>query len=155
MKSLVITDAEQTSKTHARVCFRFPVLHEYVNHTKGLHGGSLGIIFDIVGAWPMFLVARPDFWAYAGVTRSLRYVLLNPVQEGETLVAEGEVSHKKTLACVCFLGTDWGLQTVHVGKRLALVKAVLKRERDGAIVATCEHERYLTIPPQMKPQPKM
>jgi hypothetical protein len=33
------------------------------------------------------------------------------------------------------------LQTVNVGKRLALLKGVLKRE-DGALVSTCEHQMY-------------
>jgi hypothetical protein len=33
------------------------------------------------------------------------------------------------------------IQTVNVGKRLALLKGVLKRE-DGAIISTCEHQMY-------------
>ncbi|KAF2167062.1 hypothetical protein M409DRAFT_54274 [Zasmidium cellare ATCC 36951] len=135
MNNLEFTDAEQRSKTHARVSFRFPVLHEYLNHAGDLHGGSLGMIFDIVASWPMFLIASPDLWPYPGVTRRLSYTLLSPVKEGEMVLAEGE--------------------TVHVGKRLALLMGVLKRERDGAIVATCEHERYNTIPPQMKSQLKL
>jgi hypothetical protein len=32
-------------------------------------------------------------------------------------------------------------QTVNVGKRLALLKGVLKRE-DGALISTCEHQMY-------------
>lgn len=34
------------------------------------------------------------------------------------------------------------IQTVNVGKRLALLKGVLKREKDGAIISTCEHQMY-------------
>lgn len=34
------------------------------------------------------------------------------------------------------------VQTVHVGKRIALVKAVLKREKDGTALVTCEHNKY-------------
>jgi G:T/U-mismatch repair DNA glycosylase len=33
------------------------------------------------------------------------------------------------------------IQTVNVGKRLALLKGVLKRE-DGALISTCEHQMY-------------
>lgn len=107
MKSLEITDAEQTSRTDAKVWFRFPVLHEYLNHAKDLHGGSLGIIFDVVAAWPMWLIGRPDLWAYPGVTRSLRYVLLNPVKEGEMVLAEGEVSDGwDSLWKVCWVAND-------------------------------------------------
>lgn len=34
------------------------------------------------------------------------------------------------------------VQIVHVGKRLCLLKGVLKREKDGAIISTCEHQKY-------------
>lgn len=40
------------------------------------------------------------------------------------------------LTCTC------AVQTVDVGKRLGLLKGVLKRERDGAVVSTCEHTVY-------------
>lgn len=32
-------------------------------------------------------------------------------------------------------------QTVNVGRRLALLRGVLKRE-DGGVVSTCEHQLY-------------
>lgn len=50
------------------------------------------MIFDIVSAWPLFLLASPDFWQYSGVTRALSYTILSPVKEGEMVLAEGEVS---------------------------------------------------------------
>lgn len=31
---------------------------------------------------------------------------------------------------------------MHVGKRIALVKGALKREKDGAVLVTCEHNKY-------------
>lgn len=31
---------------------------------------------------------------------------------------------------------------VHAGKRLCLLTGIMKREKDGAIVATCEHNKY-------------
>lgn len=33
-------------------------------------------------------------------------------------------------------------ETVHVGKRIALLRGVLKRERDGVNLVTCEHNKY-------------
>lgn len=35
-------------------------------------------------------------------------------------------------------------QTVHVGARMALLRGVMKRERDGAIISTCEHNKFTT-----------
>jgi len=34
------------------------------------------------------------------------------------------------------------VQIVHAGKRLCLLHGVLKREKDGAIISTCEHQKY-------------
>lgn len=34
------------------------------------------------------------------------------------------------------------VQIVHAGKRLCLLKAVLKREKDGAVISSCEHQKY-------------
>lgn len=40
----------------------------------------------------------------------------------------------------CFLGGVFKI--VHAGKRLCLLTGIMKREKDGAIVATCEHNKY-------------
>ena len=34
------------------------------------------------------------------------------------------------------------MQIVHAGRRLCLLKGVLKREKDGAVISTCEHQKY-------------
>ncbi len=31
---------------------------------------------------------------------------------------------------------------MHAGKRLCFIKSVLKRERDGALISACEHQKY-------------
>ena len=55
----------------------------------------------------------------AGVSRTLNCTYLRPVPMGETVIIESEV--------------------VHAGKRLCAIKGVMKRERDGAVLTTCEH----------------
>jgi acyl-coenzyme A thioesterase 13 len=34
------------------------------------------------------------------------------------------------------------LQIVHAGRRLCLLTGIMRREKDGAVVATCEHNKY-------------
>lgn len=64
-------------------------------------------------------IAKPGFWAFAGVTRTLSVTYLRPVPEGEKVLIESEV--------------------VHAGKRLCTIKGVMKRESDGAVLTICEH----------------
>jgi len=86
-------------------------------------------------------------------------VYLRPAREGDVLTLECEVScvffyssRIRSIVCVWVLGKFCWLysiltsnfshiQTVNVGKRLALLKGVLKRE-DGALISTCEHQMY-------------
>lgn len=76
-------------------------------------------------------------------------VYLRPAREGDVLTLECEVSCGFVILGLVLDGLIGGLltrdfsnvQTVNVGKRLALLKGVLRRE-DGALVSTCEHQMY-------------
>lgn len=57
-----------------------------------------------------------------GTTRSLNCTYIRPAPQGEMLLMECEI--------------------VHAGKRLCALKAVLKTEKDGKVVSTCEHNKY-------------
>ncbi|KAM0719688.1 hypothetical protein Q7P37_003819 [Cladosporium fusiforme] len=115
-----MTSAVKYSPTQSRVTFRFVVQPEYLNPAGFLHGAAHTLFFDVCTTFCLGPLARaPDFWVTFGVSRSLQVSFLRPAAEGEMLVMECE--------------------TVDVGKRLALLKGVLKREKDGAVVSTCEH----------------
>lgn len=47
---------------------------------------------------------------------------LRPVPKGETVLIDSEV--------------------VHAGKRMCMLKGVMKRESDGAVMAVCEHGKF-------------
>ena len=55
------------------------------------------------------------------MSRVLTVTYLRPAPEGEELLLECDV--------------------VHMGKKLSMLKGTLKRERDGAIVSTCDHNK--------------
>ena len=67
-------------------------------------------------------------WAFAGVSRTLNVTYIRPIPAGEEVVIESEV--------------------VHAGKRLCTIKGVMKRKKDDAILATCEHGK-VSIDPEM------
>jgi len=74
-------------------------------------------------------IAKPGFWAYAGVTRTLSVTYIRPVPEGEKVLVESTV--------------------VHAGKRLCKIDGVMRRKRDGAVMATCEHGK-VSIDPEVE-----
>ncbi|RQM07928.1 hypothetical protein DH86_00000811 [Scytalidium sp. 3C] len=108
-----------TAKPHGSVVFSFTVQPEHTNRLGNLHGGCTATIFDFATTCALAPIARPGFWAYAGVSRTLNVTYLRPVPEGEEVLIECDV--------------------VHAGKRLCTLKGVMKRKRDGAVMAICEH----------------
>jgi uncharacterized protein (TIGR00369 family) len=101
------------------VVFEFTVEASHTNRLGNLHGGCTATLFDICTTVALAPIAKPGFWAYAGVTRTLNVTYLRPMVEGEEIILECEV--------------------VHAGKRLCTIKGMMKRKSDGAITAICEH----------------
>lgn len=93
-----------------------------------LHGGCTATLFDVCTTVALAPIAKPGFWAYAGVTRTLQVTYLRPMAQGDVVLIECEV--------------------VHAGKRLCTIKGTMKRKSDGAITATCEHGK-VSIDPEV------
>ena len=126
LNAVEVIAAKKLSASTARATFRFPVQHEYLNPAQGLQGGFQAAFFDVATTWTLDPIRKPGFWYLLGTTRSLNVTFLRPAQEGEVLLMECEI--------------------VHAGKRLCLIKGVLLRERDRAIISTCEHNKYNNDP---------
>ncbi|KAI9054615.1 hypothetical protein LZ554_001768 [Drepanopeziza brunnea f. sp. 'monogermtubi'] len=110
-----------------RVLFRYTVQPTHCNRLGNLHGGCTATIFDFATTCALPPIAAPGFWVFAGVSRTLNVTYLRPIPVGETVLVECEV--------------------VHAGKRLCSLKGSMKRERDGAVMATCEHGKVSIDPP--------
>jgi acyl-coenzyme A thioesterase 13 len=119
---------DASAEPAGRAVFEFMVDEAYCNRLGNQHGGCTATLFDICTTVALAPIARPGFWAYAGVTRTLSLTYLRPMALGEEIVLECEV--------------------VHAGKRMCLIKGVMKRKKDGAITATCEHGKA-SIDPEM------
>lgn len=111
-----------TSANTANVVFAFPVEDYYCNNSGGMHGGFQSTAFDMLTSLAiMASVPKGSPWLDGGTSRVLTVNYLRPASLGEMLLCECEVTH--------------------VGKRMAMTRGLLKRERDGAIVSTCEHNK--------------
>ncbi|USW50043.1 Putative Thioesterase domain, HotDog domain superfamily, acyl-coenzyme A thioesterase 13 [Septoria linicola] len=117
-----ITEAEKISDKMCRATFRFTVQPEFLNPMGTLHAGATSAMFECATTWALWPVAKPGFWQNLGLCRTINFVYLRPAVQGEVLLMECE--------------------TVHVGKRIALLRAVMRREKDGVALVTCEHNKY-------------
>lgn len=116
-----LKDVEVLSPTQSRVTFSFKVERTYCNGSGNLHGGAQATMYDFCTSVALQAIGKPDFWLNGGVSRVLTVTYLRPAPAGEELLLECEV--------------------VHMGKSLAMLRALLKRKRDGAIISTCEHNK--------------
>lgn len=115
---------------HAIATFAFKVDRFYCNASGNLHGGAQAFMFDMCTSLAAQAIAKQagsgiksdlDSWINGGVSRTLSVNYLRPAPEGEDVLMECEV--------------------VQMGKSLALLRGVLKRESDGAIISTCDHNK--------------
>ena len=92
LRIVEIVEAEKLSDTTARIVYRFPVQHEYLNPNGGLHGGMSAGLYDTATTWLLHAIRKPGFWMRYGTTRSLNMTYMRPAMEGEMLRMETEVN---------------------------------------------------------------
>ncbi|CAG8971120.1 hypothetical protein HYALB_00008597 [Hymenoscyphus albidus] len=119
---------EASAQPVGRSVFRFTVKPEHCNGLNNLHGGCTATIFDWLTTSALGPIARPGYWLYAGVSRTLNVTYLRPVPVGTTVIIDSTV--------------------VHAGKRLCTLASTMKRESDGALLAICEHGK-VSIDPEV------
>jgi len=108
-----------SSSPVGQTIFEYEVNKAHTNGLGNLHGGCCATIFDFCTSTALVPIAKPGFWTFVGVSRTLNVTYIRPMPVGEVVIVECEV--------------------VHAGKRLAALKGVMKRKSDGAIMAHCEH----------------
>lgn len=92
-----------------------------LDYQGNLHGGAQSGIYDFCTSVALQSIGKRDFWINGGVSRTLNVTYLRPAPEGEDLLLDCEI--------------------VHTGKKLALLRGVIKRESDGAVISTCDHDK--------------
>jgi len=108
----------------ARVTYRFTVTPDMTNRLGSLHGGCAATLVDTLSTCILQGVSRPGLFSLGGVTRNLKLTYLRPIP----------LSTDARLIC----------EVVHVGRRLALVRAEIRRLDNGDICVVGEHEKANT-----------
>lgn len=90
------------------------------------------MFFDLTTSLTIVACNFPG-WESTGMSRRLDVTYLRPPVEGDDVLFECEV--------------------IQIGKRLAVLRGVMKREKDGVLLATCQHDKYLPDKPHYKVKP--
>ncbi|KAK3066436.1 hypothetical protein LTR53_017218, partial [Teratosphaeriaceae sp. CCFEE 6253] len=109
----------------ATATFHLTIPPTYLNSpdpaSPTIHGGAMAQWFDATTSMPLLCVRKVWAETWSGVTRSLSVTYLRPPKEGEEIVIEAEV--------------------IQCARRMATVRGVMKRRSDGAVLATCQHDK--------------
>ena len=119
----VSASISETDPNIAHCTFSLKVPRSLCNAAGSLHGGAVATIFDATTSMAIAPVMREGFWDSGHVTRTLNCSYLRPAPEGTELLIECEI--------------------VHLGKRMGMIKGVMKRKDNGALCSTCEHHKTL------------
>lgn len=91
-----------------------------------MHGGCAATLIDVLSTTILLGIGKPGKFGYGGVSRNLKTTYLRPVPVG----TEARV--------VC--------EVIHVGQRLALLRAEIQKASNGDVCVIGEHEKANTDP---------
>lgn len=91
-----------------------------------LHGGCAATLIDVLSTTILLGMSEPGKFSLGGVSRNLKVTYLRPVPTGTEV----------RLVC----------ELVHVGKRLALLRAEIQKAGSGDLCVVGEHEKANTDP---------
>ncbi|BDD56089.1 hypothetical protein MAP00_001565 [Monascus purpureus] len=119
-----------TRDPQPRASYLLTVTQNLCNLMGNLHGGCAATIIDILTSTVLIAMSKPGIFTSGGVSRNLKVTYLRPVPEG----TEARV--------IC--------EVVHIGRRLAYLRAEIRRADTGALCMIGEHEKANTDDPQEK-----
>lgn len=92
-----------------------------------LHGGCTATIIDILTSIVVMGVGQPGMFQYGGVSRNLNVTYLRPLP----------VNTEIRVIC----------EVTQIGKRLAFLRAEIRRVDDDVLCAVADHQKANTDPP--------
>ncbi|KAJ5569648.1 uncharacterized protein N7459_009078 [Penicillium hispanicum] len=115
-----------TRSPTAKVSFLITITPALSNYMGNLHGGCAATLIDVLSTTILLGVSEPGKFAMGGVSRNLKVTYLRPVPE----------SSEARIVC----------EVIHVGKRLALLRAEIQKAESGDVCVVGEHEKANTDP---------
>ena len=70
-----------------------PLTIKDCNRLDSLHGGCTATVFDLCTTTALAPIAKPGYWDFASVSRTLNVTYLRPARAGERLLVISEVVH--------------------------------------------------------------
>ncbi|KAF3018392.1 hypothetical protein E8E15_008053 [Penicillium rubens] len=110
----------------ATVSFLLTITPPLSNYMGNLHGGCAATLIDVLSTTILLGISEPGKFSFGGVSRNLKVTYLRPVPTGTEV----------RLVC----------EVIHVGKRLALLRAEIQKAESGDVCVIGEHEKANTDP---------
>ncbi|KAF8420700.1 HotDog domain-containing protein [Tirmania nivea] len=107
--------------------FSLLVTPSLCNRIGTLHGGATALVIDIATTLALAPIARPGFWQYAGVSRTLSVTYLRPAPVGKRVRIVAEV--------------------VQAGRTVCTLKGRVEDEETGRLLSVAEHGKVMIDPP--------
>ncbi|KAL2012605.1 hypothetical protein VTN00DRAFT_130 [Thermoascus crustaceus] len=107
-----------------RVSYLLNVTSDLCNRMGNLHGGCAATLIDNLSTTILVGISRPGHFSLGGVSRNLKVTYLRPVPQDIAI------------RIIC--------EMVHAGKRLALLRAEIRRADNNDICVVGEHEKANT-----------
>lgn len=120
------------------------MLREYANPGMYLHGAAQALFYDQCIGCMTIPLAKPGFWEDLGFTRNLNLNYLRTAKIGEFVLMETEVSNINAYDPAEILSRLTRSQVVQIGRSMGYMQGTMRRERDGAIISTCEQNKFST-----------
>ena len=102
-----------------RSTFEVVIVPGLCNPMGNMHGGAVALAADMLTSMAAAPLARPGWWEFGGVSRTLHTTFLRPIKLGATLLVECEV--------------------VSVGRRMSVIQCKMFDKASGKLMATAEH----------------
>jgi acyl-coenzyme A thioesterase 13 len=88
---LGLVDAERFPNGMAKVTFSLTVAPDLCSRSGNIHGGAVALIVDMCTTMAQAPVARPGFWEFGGVSRTLTTTYMRPIPMGTEALVVCEV----------------------------------------------------------------
>lgn len=122
----VLSASFDSTQLVGKATFTLDIPSKYHNAAGDVHGGAIATLLDGFTSSMIGLAARKGFWQDGGTTRNLSVAYIRPVKAGDKVIVECEM--------------------VHLGDRLATIRATMKRQSDGKALAMCLQEKFSSTP---------
>jgi acyl-coenzyme A thioesterase 13 len=149
-------DFETAARHHhpPRIVFGYTVQPEHCNRMNNMHGGATAALFDFCTSLAMALApSSPNDAALPQTDAAGNVEIENDDDDEEDIIKSWRrLGVSRTLAVTYVRPAPVGgdvlieCEQVHAGKRLSSLRGVLRRARDGAVLATCEHGKVILDP---------